>query len=70
MEVVGLKPRAAFLPLFNLDEPVRAGEVALATSLTVGALDSTPTPDTLFLLTSGISVSGIESWVRQLDDVA
>jgi hypothetical protein len=40
-EVVGLKPKAAFLPLFNLDEPVRAGEVVLATSLTAGALDST-----------------------------
>ena len=43
-EVVGLKPKAAFLPLFNLDEPVKAGEVVLATSLTAGALDSTPTP--------------------------
>ena len=31
-EVVGLKPKAAFLPLFNLDEPVKAGEVVLATS--------------------------------------
>ena len=61
-EVVGLKPKADFLPLFNLDEPVRAGEVVLATSLTAGALDSTPTPDTLLLLPLGISVSGIESW--------
>ena len=43
-EVVGLKPKAAFLPLFNLDEPVRAGEVVLATSLTAGALDSPPSP--------------------------
>ena len=39
--LVGLKPKAAFLPLFNLDEPVRAREVVLATSLTAGALDST-----------------------------
>ena len=28
--------------------------------------DSTPTPDTLLLLPSGISVSGVESWVRKL----
>ena len=39
--LVGLKPKAAFLPLFNLDEPVRAGEIVLATSLTAGRLDST-----------------------------
>ena len=38
-EVVGLKPKAAFLHLFNLDEPVRAGETVLATSLTAGALE-------------------------------
>ena len=43
-EVVGLKPKAAFLPLFHLDEPVRAGEVVLATSLTAGALDSPQSP--------------------------
>jgi len=43
-EVVGLKPKAAFLPLFNLDEPVRAGEVVLATSLNAGALDSPQSP--------------------------
>ena len=69
-EVVGLKPKAAFLPLFNLDEPVKAGEVVLATSLTAGALDSTPSPNTLLLLPSGISVSGIESWAHKLVDVA
>ena len=39
--LVGLKSKAAFLPLFNLDEPVRAGEIVLATSLTAGAFDST-----------------------------
>ena len=33
-EVVGLKPKAAFLPLFNLAGPVKAGEVILATNLT------------------------------------
>ena len=68
--LVGLKPKAAFLPLFNLDEPVGAGEIVLATSLTAGALDSTPTPDTLLLLPSGIKISGIESWVQKLADVA
>ena len=68
-EVVGLKPKAAFLPLFNLDEPVKAGEVVLATSLTSGALDSTPSPNTLLLLPSGISVSGIESWAHKLVEV-
>ena len=39
--LVGLKPKAAFLSLFNLDGPLRAGEVVLATSLTAGTLDST-----------------------------
>jgi len=47
-EVVGLKPKGAFLPLFNLDEPVKAGEIVLATSLTAGALDPAPTPYTYF----------------------
>jgi len=28
--------------------------------------DSSPSPDTLLLLPSGISVSGIESWARKL----
>ena len=39
-EVVGLKPKAAFLPLFNLEEPVNAGELVLTPSLTAAALDS------------------------------
>jgi len=33
-EIVGLKPKPAFLPLFKLDKPVKAGEVALTTKLT------------------------------------
>ena len=41
VSLVGLKPKAAFLSLFNLDGPLRAGEVVLATSLTAGTLDST-----------------------------
>ena len=39
-EVVGLKPKAAFLPLFNLGEPVKTGELVLATELTIAAVDS------------------------------
>ena len=31
--------------------------------------DSTPPPDTLLLLPSGIRVSGVESWVRKLAEV-
>ena len=38
--------------------------------LVAGRLDSSPSPDTLLLLPSGISVSGIESWVRKLAEVA
>ena len=34
--VVGLQPKPAFLPLFNLEEPVSAQEVVLATNLTIG----------------------------------
>jgi hypothetical protein len=37
--VVGLKPKPSFLPLFNLGEPVGAGEIVLATQLTPGGLD-------------------------------
>ena len=37
--------------------------------LVAGRLDSSPTPDTLLLLPSGISVSGVESWARKLADV-
>ena len=32
--------------------------------------DSSPSPDTLLLLPSGINVSGIETWVRKLAEVA
>ncbi len=34
--------------------------------LVAGRLDSSPSPDTLLLLPSGISVVGIESWARKL----
>ena len=39
--IVGLKPKPSFLPLFNLEEPVRAGEIVLTTSLTAGDPDRT-----------------------------
>jgi len=38
--------------------------------LVAGRLDSTSVTHTLVLLPSGVSVSGIESWVRRLADVA
>ena len=31
-EVVGVKPRPEFLPLFNLNEPVKSGETVLVTT--------------------------------------
>ena len=34
--------------------------------LVAGRLGSTPTPDTLLLLPSGSSVSGVETWVWKL----
>ena len=40
-KVVGIKPKPEFLPLFNLKEPVRAGEVVLV----VGDPDGTRTHD-------------------------
>ncbi len=69
-QVVGLKPKAAFLPLFALDEPVKAGEFVLCTELTAAALDSTLTPNTQILLPSRIIVSGVDDWVVKLADVA
>ena len=33
-------------------------------------IDSPPSPDTLLLFPSGIRVSGVESWVQKLADVA
>lgn len=39
-QIVGVKPKAEFLPLFSLDEPVRAGETVLVT----GGVDPPPSP--------------------------
>ena len=64
--IEGVKPKPEFLPLFNLAQPVRAGETVLVTAL----LDSTPSPNTHILLPSGITVIGVEDWVTKLADVA
>ncbi len=44
-KVVGLKPKSSFLPLFDLEEPVRAGEYVLTTRLTAGDPDRIRTGD-------------------------
>ena len=43
-QVVGLEPKAPFLPLFNLEEPIKAGETVLVTDLTAAGVDSPPSP--------------------------
>lgn len=43
-QVVGPKPKTAFLPLFNLEEPIKTGEIVLITDLTAVGLDSPPSP--------------------------
>ena len=62
-EVVGLRPKAAFLPLFNLDEPVKAGELVLSTSLTAGALDSTLAPQQLDSFQARIARTNSVAWL-------
>ncbi|MFC1935824.1 hypothetical protein ACFLX9_03605 [Chloroflexota bacterium] len=64
--VVGLQPKPSFLPLFNLEKPVRAGEMVLATDLTIGRGEWTRTNTFLPLLPSGIAVLGITKWVERL----
>ena len=39
-EIVGVKPKPEFLPLFNLKEPVRSGKTVLVT----GGIDQGRTP--------------------------
>jgi len=39
-EVVGLKPKPAFLPLFNLEQPAETEDFVLATNLTGGGPNS------------------------------
>ena len=61
-DFVDIEPKPEYAPLF----------ATIATGQKVGyrETDSTPTPDTLLLLPSGIKISGIESWVQKLADVA
>jgi len=61
-DFVDIEPKPEYAPLF----------ATMVTAQKVGyqELDSTPTPDTLLLLPSGITVSGVESWIRKLADVA
>ena len=43
-QIVGLEPKAAFLPLFQLEEPLKSGEFVLTTDLTAVGVDSPPSP--------------------------
>jgi len=43
-EVVALRLKAAFLPLFNLHEPVKPGELGHSNTLIDGALNSPSSP--------------------------
>ena len=43
-EVVALRLKAAFLPLFNLHEPVKTGELGHSNTLIDGALNSPSSP--------------------------
>ena len=60
-DFVDIEPKPEYAPLF----------ATMVTGQKVGyrETDSAPTPDTLLLLPSGIRVSGVESWVRQLAEV-
>ena len=49
--IEGVKPKPEFLPLFNLAEPVRAGETVLVTAL----LDSPPSPPRTRFRTTPVS---------------
>ena len=57
-------------PPFSTRQSTRFVSTEIPGELVAGRMDSTPTPDTLLLLPSGIRVSGVESWVRKLADVA
>ena len=64
------RPGSTPKPLFSTKQLNRFESTEMPGKLVVGRLDSTPTPDTLLLLLSGIKISGIESWVQKLADVA
>jgi hypothetical protein len=59
-DFVDIEPKPEYAPLF----------ATMVTGQKVGyrETDSSPSPDTLLLLPSGISVSGIESWAHKLAD--
>jgi hypothetical protein len=59
-DLVSIEPNPAYVPLF--------AAVVTGQKLGYRALNSSPSPDTLLLLPSGISVSGIESWAHKLAD--
>jgi len=61
-EFVDIEPKPEYAPLF----------ATMVTAQKVGyrETDSTPSRNTLLLLPSGISVSGIESWVHKFADAA
>ena len=58
IDFVDIEAKPEYTPLF----------ATIATGQKVGyqEMDSSPSPDTLLLLPSGISVSGIESWAGRL----
>ena len=56
-------------PLFSTRQLNRFESTEIPGKFVAGRLDSTPTPDTLLLLPSGIRVSGVESWVRKLAEL-
>jgi len=61
-DFVDIEPKPEYAPLF----------ATMVTGQKVGyqELESSPSPDTLLLLPSGISVVGIESWARKSAGVA
>ena len=61
-EFMSIEPKAPYAPLF----------ASIVTSEEFGYWEpnSTPTPDTLLLLPSGITLLGVENWVTKLADVA
>jgi hypothetical protein len=61
-DIVSIEPKAEYVPLFAV--------IASGQKYGYREFDPSPSPDTLLLSPSGISVSGIESWARKLAEVA
>ena len=70
--ILGLSNRRFSIhkPLFSTRQSTGFVSTDIPGKLVAGRLDSTPSHNTLLLLPSGISVSGIETWVRKSADVA